>query len=94
MQSVVVLIMEGCPACHEYMPRFARQAAPLRAQGMPISIYDLNKHPGARALADKLKVEATPTTVVIGKKGPQIVARGAVDDAEISRILQKAAQTA
>lgn len=92
MKSVLVLVMDGCPACHEYMPRFGRLAAPYRAQGVPVSIYDLDKHQQAASLADRLKIEATPSTVVIGPKGAKVVAVGAVDDKKIEKILKDAAK--
>lgn len=92
MKSVLVLIMDGCPACHEYMPRFGALAAPYRAQGMPVSIIDLNTDQKAQALANRLKINATPTTVVIGAKGAKVVAEGAVGNKQITKLLRDAAK--
>lgn len=74
------------------MPRFGKLAAPYRAAGMPISILDVDDHPGARQLGAKLRVTGTPSTIVIGPKGPRIAAVGAIDDAEIAGLLARAAR--
>jgi thiol-disulfide isomerase/thioredoxin len=92
MKSVLVLIMDGCPACHDYMPRFGALAAPYRAKGMPVSILDLNADSKAQLLADRLKVEATPTTITIGPRGARKVAEGAVGNKEIAKLLRDAAK--
>lgn len=91
MKSVLVLVMEGCPACDEYMPRFGKLAAPYRMNGVPVSILDINSDSQAEMLANRLGVQATPTTIVIGPKGAKIVAAGAVDNKRIAKILKDAA---
>lgn len=89
---VVVFVMEGCPACTEYLPRFQRVAALYHAH-FPIYVLDAAADDAEiQRLADRTKVKATPTTLVM-QRGPGVYkTEGAVDDADIQGILQSAYQ--
>jgi hypothetical protein len=82
--------MAGCPACTEFLPRFGRISAPLRARGLPVHVGDITKRGPAQAWAERLKVEATPTTVVLRSDGKSYRRVGAVSDAEIAKLLAAA----
>jgi len=87
---VFVFAMHGCSACDEYLPRFKQLSGPLRNQ-MPIGIYDLAKDGlGATNFAGKLGVQATPTTVVMDRRGRLHRYVGAVGNAVIRELLKRA----
>lgn len=81
----LVFVARGCPACHDFVPRFRRVAERL---GVPYSIGDIATNPGARASANRFGINATPTTVTRGPRGGVHKSVGAVSDAEIAKLLQ------
>jgi len=85
---VVVFVMEGCGACKEYLPRFKKLAEPYRKAGLPILIYDAaSKDERVQNFADRVGVDATPTTAIL-KRGPGVLkAEGSIPDEEIQQIL-------
>ena len=85
--GVFVFIAEGCPACHEYLPRFKQVAAPARARGLPIGIYDVARDRKAAQFAQRLKIDATPTTIVLTRDGKLRKYIGGISAAEITRAL-------
>lgn len=88
-RGVLVFVMKGCGACHEYMPRFKRLAAPYHARGLPVGVFDVTTPKGAR-LANAYKVKATPTTVAVAGDNTHVRV-GAVDDRAIAGLLAKVA---
>lgn len=87
--AVFVFGQAGCPACSEYVPRFKRLAAPYRNR-FPIGIYDLARD-GQRVneFASKLGIRATPTTVVMNRRGGLRKLVGALTEAQIRELLEK-----
>jgi thiol-disulfide isomerase/thioredoxin len=88
---VVVLVVhqEGCPACEEYLPRFQR-IAERYARCIPHLVVDANVYPDA---ADALKVESTPTTLVL--RHGRMTSRnltGAAEDADIEKLFVAASR--
>jgi thioredoxin-related protein len=68
----------------------ARLAAPYRAQGLEIYSVNIDKRQGAD-LAQKFKVDATPTTVVVDETDrPRKTVVGAVGNTEILAMLRNA----
>jgi len=66
------------------MPRAQRAAAAMR---MPVESVDVNSPQGAR-LADRLRIRATPTTVVISSDGKRAMQKlGAINDSELTALL-------
>ena len=87
--GVLVFVMSGCPACHDYTPRFKRLAAAYEAKGMPVRVLDITKDKRAAALADSMRVKATPTTVVHTRGGKTLRRIGSLPDPEIAKLLAK-----
>lgn len=85
--AVIVFVQKHCPACHEFMPRFKRLVEPYRGCGVKIYAPDVAEDRGAQKLADKYKIEATPTMVVISAAGRATKIAGAVNDAAIEKAL-------
>jgi len=88
---VAVFVMEGCPACHDYLPRFQQIAAPYAQAGVPVMIYDAaSEDQNIQQLADRWGIEATPTTVV-ALRGPGMMKEvGSMSDADIKRVMDTA----
>ncbi len=86
--AIFVFIQEGCPACHEFMPRFefARRGSP----GTTVGVYDLAKDPAAAEFARKLGIRATPTAVVMTSGGRLHRHVGAVSPTECTRMFMEA----
>jgi len=75
--SLVVFHMQGCPACHEYLPRL--RAAARRHPTVPVHVMEAGQN---SQLADAFKVSAVPATFVV--KGTRSIRReGALPDHEI-----------
>ncbi|UCC72070.1 MAG: thioredoxin family protein [Gemmatimonadota bacterium] len=83
---VVVFIMEGCPACHEYVPRFQHIARQF-GNTVPAFIVDANSPQGG-PLADRFGIEATPTTMILRKPVGAIRAEGSLPDTEITEMFK------
>lgn len=86
---VIVFVMEGCGACHDYLPRLREIGKGY--PGVPVVIQDVGKMTDeVQNTADRFNVSATPTTIV-AKRGPGFVkAEGAVSDAEIRDLFETA----
>ena len=66
-KAVVVFHMTGCHACHDYLPRFKRVAVKYRPF---VDIKQVNiSHAANQDAADKYKINAAPTTVILDAKG-------------------------
>lgn len=55
---VVVVAMPGCPACHDYLPRFHAQVKRFLDVGQPFVYYE-NGHPINRGQIPVLVLDAT-----------------------------------
>jgi thiol-disulfide isomerase/thioredoxin len=78
---VLVFVMEGCPHCKEYMPKFQVEAS--KHPSIPVRVLDANAE-GTQATADRLGVISTPTTYVL-RRGPGMVkAEGDLDGPDIA----------
>lgn len=89
--AVFVFGQTGCPACAAYIPRFKRLAAPYR-QRIQIGVYDLARDgQHANEFASKLGIRATPTTVVMNRRGSLHKHVGALGDAQVKQLLDSAA---
>lgn len=86
---IVVFAMKDCPACEEYMPRFQAVANQFAGR-VPYQVLDANA-PSAQAVADRFKIEATPTTMVLRRPTGAIKAEGSLSDADILRLFNIAA---
>lgn len=81
----------GCPACATYVPRFKRLAGPYRSR-IPIGVYDLARDgQHANEFASKLGIRATPTTVVMSRRGSIHKHVGQLSDAQIIQLLDDVA---
>ena len=87
--AVIVFIQEGCPACHEFVPRFQRIAEPYKRCGVALFAPDISnpKDQKAQDAANFYKIEATPTMVVVSARGRVKKYEGAVEDEEIVKAL-------
>jgi thioredoxin-like negative regulator of GroEL len=89
--AVFVFGQAGCPACLGYIPRFKRIAAPYRGR-IQIGVYDLARDgQHANEFASKLGIRATPTTVVMNRRGGLHKHVGALGDAQIKQLLDSVA---
>jgi thiol-disulfide isomerase/thioredoxin len=87
--AVFVFIQEGCPACHDYMPKFDRAAA--ERPDVVVGRYDLAApDPRVAEFAEKLGVKATPTTVVMTSRGTFQRHVGSLPVAQIKALLDAA----
>jgi thiol-disulfide isomerase/thioredoxin len=88
-KQVVVFHMNGCPACHEYLPRFRRIAVKYRAF-VPIKSANISIASNV-ATADKYKIKAAPTTLILDASD-KVVRRytGALDAKAIEEIFTEA----
>lgn len=85
--DVALFVMQGCPACEEFYPRVQGVwAGKYRWAGVRVGIVDVNENP---ELADAEGIQATPTLVVVGTKHRL---EGAVDDAEVVQLFERALQ--
>ena len=92
MKQVIVFHQNGCPACHNYLPRFRRKAVKYRAF-VNIQLANISRNQKALVAADKYKVKAVPTTVVLDASDKLIKKiEGAIDDAKIVELLESAAK--
>lgn len=84
---IVVWTQDGCPACEDYKPRFAR-IAERYASCVPAVILNAAQY---MAAADYYRVETTPTTMLL-RQGQRSVftLHGAADDAAIDSYFQSA----
>lgn len=83
--AVFVFVAEGCAACHDYWPKFEREAA---GAPFPVGVYDLaNENPQVQSFAEKLGVRATPTTVVMTSDGKLKKLEGSLPVAQIRTVL-------
>lgn len=76
----IVFVMQGCSACHEYLPRVKR----LVDGKIGLHVRDVNTVP---QLAAKFGVRATPTTVVRTRSGAVHRRVGNVDDDIVRTLL-------
>ena len=86
--AVFVFALQGCGACEEYVPRFKQAAGPYRGV-VPIGIYDVGDGHGAE-FGNKMGVRATPTTVVMDRGGRLHKVVGAIGNAAIKALLDRA----
>lgn len=86
--AVFVFALQGCGACEDYVPRFKQLAGPYRTE-IPIGIYDVGDGRGAE-FGTKMGVRATPTTVVMDRAGRLHRAVGAIGNAAIKALLDRA----
>lgn len=88
-KSVIVFYMTGCPACHEYVPRFKKVAVKYRAF-LAIRAANISTDPKARKIADDLKVNGVPTTIVFDAHDKVIeTVVGGVSNKAIEALLRK-----
>ena len=88
-KTVAVFYQDGCPACHEYLPRFRRVAVKYRPF---VAIKGANMaKPESHAAADQYKIKAAPTTLILDAAG-RVLRReeGALDEATIEAIFVEA----
>ena len=103
---LIVFAMDGCGACHEYLPRLQRMVEGFASHGVPIYFYTSGQVPAGQipvlvydgtsedaqvqALADRFKVEAMPTTVLLAHNAKPVKLEGAIEDDELYRVLVSA----
>lgn len=90
--QVVVFYQDGCPACHEYVPRFKRIAVKYRSH-LNIQVANLNRAvKRVQDAAVAYKITSSPTTLVLDANDKVIKRKvGAISDAQIEKLLADAA---
>jgi thioredoxin-like negative regulator of GroEL len=89
---VVLFTMNGCPACHEFRPRFRKLAEPY-GRYMPIVMADVDD-PRFEGLAERLQVRELPVTFALRRPHGMIRVVGNVPDAHAKWLLDVAAHEA
>jgi thiol-disulfide isomerase/thioredoxin len=88
-KQVVVFHMDGCPACHDYLPRFRRIAVKYRPF-LAIKAANISV-PSNATVADKYKIAAAPTTLVLDAEDKVLKRyKGALDAKSIEAIFVEA----
>lgn len=87
---ILIIGMDGCPACDEYLPRYREVAA--RHPMIPTSALEANTY---SALADLYKVHSTPTTLLLTRRsgGPWQLAwraEGGIPSTDLERVFEYA----
>lgn len=87
--AVIVFVQKECGACHEFMPRFKAVAMPFKKCGIKLFAPDIGNANDKKAMlaADYYKIEATPTMIVVSKRGRIKKFEGGIDDSEIVKAL-------
>jgi thiol-disulfide isomerase/thioredoxin len=85
--AVFMFVARGCPACHSYTPVF-KQAA--RGFPHPVGVYDVATGGHAAAFANRMKIRATPTTIVMDSHGRMHRREGAIDAGAVRALLARA----
>jgi len=89
MNQVVVFHQNGCPACHEYLPRFKRLAVKYRSF---LNIQTPNLNRSSRPIQDAAiayKITAAPTTLVLDANDKVLRRRvGAIPDEQIEALFK------
>ena len=90
-KAVVVFHMTGCHACHDYLPRFKRVAVKYRPF---VDIKQVNiSHAANQDAADKYKINAAPTTVILDAKGKALEKiEGSMPAADIAAMFERASK--
>lgn len=94
--TMSIFVMQGCPACEEFKPRFRRVYAQLQQQGYclpPFDFVDANA-PNAQGAANHYQVQYTPTTILQKSTGHWYKWETALTDDEIRWVLVKASRGA
>lgn len=86
---VAVFVMEGCPACHDYLPRFQQVADPYMKAGVPVIVYNA-EDPNVQQLADRWDIQATPTTVIALRGPGMIKEEGSMSGEDIKKLMDTA----
>lgn len=88
---VVVFVMKGCGHCEDYLPTF-RQVARNWNRTVPayeIRVDKMNEE--QTRFADRMKIEATPTTVAVSRRsGGAVRLEGAQAPEAVNFLFQKA----
>lgn len=82
--AVFVFAQHGCPACDEFLPRFKQLAG---GAPFPVGVYHLGDGGRGDELATALKINATPTTVVMTRGGKFLKKVGAIADRALQTLL-------
>jgi thiol-disulfide isomerase/thioredoxin len=89
-KTVVVFHMHGCPACADYLPRFRRVAVKYRPF---VAIKHVLLGPSTEAEADRYKIKAVPSTLILDTSGRAIKkVEGSLPMGEITKIFEQAAK--
>lgn len=88
---VVVFVMKGCGHCEDYLPTF-RQVARSWNRTVPAYEIRVDKMTEEQTrFADRMKVEATPTTVAVSRRsGGAMRLEGAQSPAAVNYLFQQA----
>lgn len=87
--AVFVFIQAGCPACHDFMPKFERTRT--RHPQVTVGVYDISlPDPQVQHFAEALGVRATPTTIVQTSNGAHKRYVGSLPVAQIDEALRAA----
>lgn len=83
---VLVFVQTGCGACEEYMQRFDRIAPEYQKRGVTVQLGDLARSRNAIRMADRFKIEATPTTIGLTRTGNTVRLEGSVENRHIKQM--------
>jgi thiol-disulfide isomerase/thioredoxin len=85
--AAFVFIQDGCPACHDFMPKLQQAADGFPH---PLGVYDVSKGGHETEFGNRLRVRATPTTIVMDSAGRMHRFEGTTGVREIRALLGRA----
>lgn len=88
---IVVVHLEGCPACEDYVPRLRALSGSYERMGIPVLYVDANdQRAEAQRWMDEYDIQEMPSTLVIKNEklgGGKWKMAGALDDRAIRQML-------
>ncbi len=88
---MLVFVMDGCGACHAYVP-LLRQVGRPYSRRVRLQIIEITNSPEGQKAGNEYKIKATPTTIVQSASGKTYRRVGALPPNQISDLLQAAVQ--
>lgn len=85
---VILFVLEQCPHCHDYYPKFV-EAAKKYTHYFPVWVLNAND-PEYSELADKYQITATPSIVITKRGAGAVKIEGTQDEAQTEAILKMA----
>jgi hypothetical protein len=87
--TMLVFVMDGCGACHSYVPMLRQVGRPY-SQRVRLQIIEITNSDAGKKAGNEYKIKATPTTIVQSASGKTYRRVGALPPDQISGLLAAA----